>query len=339
MTDMRNDISLESDAAVEALLGKASPRLMPPPADAEAVRAAVRTEWQVMTGHRRSRRRFVGFAAAASVLVAGFLTLEMTGTGNMEAVEVAAIDKRIGTVFVLGKNAERLDAAGLAAVDAGQTLVTGEASGVGLAWGTGGSLRLDAATRVEFLAADRIYLRAGRIYFDSGSAAASVASVSGSDARLTIATDFGEVTHVGTQYMVHADGERMTVSVREGEVLIDSARGSETAGRNRQMAISGSGAPSIVNIRSWGAAWEWVEAISPNADIDGRPLSEFLEWVSRETGLELRYESADVLSHARRERLVGIIETEPRQALGAWLPATDLGWRIEDGVIYVGKAR
>lgn len=335
---MQTDGTLTSDEAVEALLGKATPRPVPPAADRESVRAAVRAEWQVVTGRRRTRHTLAGLAAAAAVVLAAFVALDTAGP-PVEAVQVAAIDKRIGAVFVIGANGERLDATAHAGVAAGQTLLTGPSAGLGLAWGSGGSLRLDADTRVEFRDPERIYLHRGRVYFDSRPAHGSPASITGSGAALTIETGFGEVTHVGTQYMVQADGARMTVSVREGEVIVGGPRGSETAGRNRQLAISGSGAPSVVNIRPWGAAWQWVEAVSPAADLDGRPLSELLDWASRETGLELRYESADAERHARRERLIGTIDTGPREALGAWLPATDLGWRIENGVIYVGKAR
>jgi len=335
---MQTDGTLASDEAVESLLGRASPRPLPPAADAESVRAAVREEWRVVTKRRRTRYRMAGLAAAASVLIAAFLALDVAGP-PADVVQVAAIDKRFGPAYFIGENGERLDATGLASIVAGQTLVTGPSAGLGLSWGSGGSLRLDAETRVEFRAADRIYLHGGRVYFDSRPATGSVASISGSDADLVIETGFGDVTHVGTQYMVTADRDRMTVSVREGEVVVGSPRGSETAGRNRQLAISGSGAMSAVNIRPWGAAWEWVEAVSPAADLDGRPLSDLLDWASRETGLELRFESAEAENHARRERLIGTIDTGPRDALGAWLPATDLGWRIENGVIYVGKAR
>lgn len=338
MTDTSRQTSLESDEAVEALLGQARPRLVPPEDEARAVRQAVHAEWRKVTGRQQSRKRLMSFAMAASVLVAVFVSLNMLRINGVDEVAVASIDKSFGSIYVLGENSEHLEGNHLNTVVGGQTLITDTSSGIGLAWGNGGSLRIDENTRVRFVSDETVYLESGRVYFDSAPVLAD-RSVTGSDVRLTIDTDHGEVMHVGTQYMARADATGLTVSVREGEVVIEGAGRSGKAAEGQQLAISGSGAHSLVNIRPHGSAWEWVEQTSPSATVDGRSVDEFLGWVSHETGLELEYESQDAEDYARQEALKGTVDLGPRQALRVWMSGVDLEWRIDDGVIYVDEAR
>lgn len=339
MNETNRKMSAVSDEAVEALLGSASPRPVPPPAETEAVRESVRAEWQQVTTTRRARFRMFHLAAAASVLIAVFVSLNMLRTGGIEPVQVATLDKRFGTIYVLGENSALVSGNNLQSIVTGQTLITGDDSGMGLDWGEGGSLRIDQDTRVEFVSAKEIFLHSGQVYFDSAPALA-VASVSGSDARLIIKTVFGDVTHVGTRYMTHADMETLTISVRDGAVRVDDAGGSTRADRNQQLAISGNGARQLLTIKPHGPQWAWVEQTAPSARLDGRTVSEFLDWVGRETGLEVRYETPAARMYAEQEVLNGTLETGPREALSIWMLGTDLGWSIdENGVIYVEQAR
>ena len=338
MSDMGKDTLLDDDDAVEALLGKAAPRPVPPDVETEAVREAVRAEWQTVTGQRRNHARITQWAIAASMLLALFVTLNLLRTSGIEPHQVATIDKQFGTISVLGEDSQFLQHNSLDRVVAGQTIRTSADSGLGLAWSGGGSLRIDANSRIEFLSADAVYLHDGRIYFDSAPALAA-GSISGSDVRFTVRSRFGQVAHVGTQYMAQTDGVGLTISVRDGEVEVQPERGDAArAGRNQQMAISGSGVRSIVNIQPHGGAWQWVEQTSPAADLDGRSVSDFLGWVSHETGLAVSYEDDAARTNAEK-LLIGKLETGPREALNVWMLGTDLDWRIENGVIYVSQAR
>ncbi len=336
MTNPGNEMTVDTDQAIEEVLGRASPRPVPPEAAAAAIRAAVRAEWRRISGRRRRQTQWVRFAVAASVLIAVFSVLNTLRMQGIEPQQVASIGKRFGSVFVLGDNAELLDSDRLNTIVAGETLVTGRDSGLGISWGGGGSLRLDANTRVEFLSRDRIYLHSGRVYFDSAPHLAG--GIAASAASLTIATTFGEVSHVGTQYMAEAGADRLTVSVRDGEVQIRSGGAVDTAFRLQQLAISGSGVHSVVNVAPYGETWQWVERTTPTISLDGRTVSEFLDWVAHETGLVVRYESDGAAETARRERLNGILDIGPRQALDAWMLGTDLEWRIANGEIYVERA-
>jgi ferric-dicitrate binding protein FerR (iron transport regulator) len=333
MTETGRDFC--ADDAVEALLGKAAPRPVPPAAETEAARAAVKAQWRAMTNRRQRRQRLMSFAIAASVLIATFVSLNMLRTNGIEQIAVASIDKRFGSIYVLGENAELVAGNNLTTVVAGQTLITDAQSGIGLAWADGGSLRVDENTRVEFLSPESINLRSGRVYFDSSPNPIAAGRAAGRDARLTIMTDRGRVSHVGTQYMAHLNAGTLTVSVREGEVIVANAAHKRSASRGQQLAIGGGGAPTVLNVSTYGDGWQWIEQISPAVDLDGRSVDEFLGWVSHETGLTLEYASQRAAAYARREVLNGTLNTGPSRALEIWMMGSDLEWRIEDGVIYV----
>ena len=337
MTDIRSDSAARAGDEIEALLSKATPRPSPPAADAAAVKAAIHIEWRTMTGRRRTRRSLLAAAVAASILVAVFASLNLLRVNGIEAEQVASIGKRYGSIFVLGDNAELSASDDLAGITTGQTLVTDQGSGVGLEWHTGGSLRLDAETRVEFVAADLLYLHSGRVYFDSAAQPGSGRWAGDSSSGVRILTSHGEVSHVGTQYMVEVDSRRMVVSVREGEVDLSEDNGArvQRVASGQQLELGRGGSAGLVNISAWGDNWAWVEKTSPAFDLDGRSVAELLSWVSRETGLALAYEDDRSHDVARQERLNGTLDVEPRRALDIWMLGTRLSWRIDNGVIHV----
>jgi hypothetical protein len=217
-------------------------------------------------------------------------------------------------------------------IAAGQTLVTAGGAGIGLTWHSGhGSLRVDENTRIQLLSERAVFLHSGRLYFDSGRVAMAGNSGSGAG-NFQVETEFGRVTHLGTQYMTAIDRSSLTVSVREGEIEVD---GRFIAREGEQLQRHGTAVPSITNIGSSGRAWAWTEAISPSMNIDGKSTFEFLQWVARETGLELIFDSPEAESMARAGRLMGTIDTAPRQALEIWMAGEMLTATIEGQAIIV----
>ena len=142
------------------------------------------------------------------------------------------------------------------------------------------------------------------------------------------------MTHLGTQYMAEIEGDELVVSVREGNVLIRGRLYEQQVDTGQQATLAGSQRPSLLSISRSGTQWDWVARTMPAADVDGRTLSEFLDWVSRELGLELRFEGdAEVVAHEAILR--GTVDTLPEDALRLRLATAALDWRIEEGVIYI----
>ncbi len=333
MSNSSDRFSIRDDELVERLLEHAPPRPAPPEKDEAMVRDAVFAEWQMVTGRVRMRRRVTRLAIAATVLLGFALAFNALRIGDVEAPRVATIDRSHGAIYLLGEQSEMHAMNGLDAINAAQIVITEADSGIGLAWGNGGSLRIDEKSRVEFTSAESVYLHYGRVYFDSR-AGHAVAAVTASGLRID--TDHGSVSNLGTQYMAFVDVERLRVSVREGEVLVDGKYAeAATASEGQQLTLSGSARPTIMSFSGYGEAWDWVETTAPAAEVDGKTVHEFLLWVGRETGLKVAYESQEAEQKARQGILRGNVEMEPRDELRFRMAGEDLDYRIQGGTIYV----
>jgi ferric-dicitrate binding protein FerR (iron transport regulator) len=310
------DSMAKSTDAVEALLERAAPRPTPPDRIETEIRDAVRVEWMA-TRKRHVRRRFaVGFGMAATVMLA--LAISFTGLrqSGVVPVEVATIDRSVGTLYVQSGDSVQTTVASAASIVTGQIITTGRDSAAGLTWLEGGSLRIDGGTRIEFSAGNEVFLHSGRIYFDSA----------GSDrgSELSIRTTHGIVSHVGTQYMTESDAANLIVSVREGEVSIDGTYHDQAAYEGQRVQMTGSAQPSVTNTSGTGNEWQWIEAVSPNISVDGMSTHEFLQWVGRETGHGVEYETESAETLARNTQLKGKVVASPRDELRLRMMTVDL---------------
>ena len=255
MSDFDQSTSTPSDDALEQLLKHASPRPTPSRSDEAAVRQAVRGEWQKLTEKRQSRRRVWQFAVAATVLVGVFSVFGVLRVPAVEAVQVATLQKSFGSIYLLGEKSELRETRDLSLVSVGQTIVTGDATGVALAWGEGGSLRLDENTRVRFTAGNSVYLESGQIYFDSEPSILLAGTATVRSGDFSVITDHGEVAHIGTQFIVGVDTDELTVSVREGRVTVDGAYHDHVAMTGQQVTLSGRQQPSVLTVSQSGGIW------------------------------------------------------------------------------------
>lgn len=332
MSNSSEERVMRGDKAVEALLQRASPRPAPPGEDHQAVRSAVYAEWQTVTGRLKTRQRMKLFAIAATVLLGVAVSYNALHVTDVQLIQVATISKSHGSIYLLGEQSEQQEMTDLAAISAGQVILTGDGAGIGLEWGNGGSLRVDENTRIEFTSEQSVYLRSGQIYFDSQSDV--VAAITGSG--LQIETNHGSVRHLGTQFMTFADSDDLIVSVREGQVSVEGNYvGKEVAFAGKQLTIAGGAQPSVLDIDGFGAAWNWIEATAPTAKVDGRTVDEFLTWVGRETGLQILYESPAAQQMAQSGVLKGNVDMDPRSELALRMSGEDLSYYIDEGSIYV----
>ena len=93
----------------------------------------------------------------------------------------------------------------------------------------------------------------------------------------------------------------------------------------------------LTSIPAYGDAWSWVEATAPAARVENPTVYRFLAWVARESGLGLRFATPAAEEAARNGKLIGRVDAAPREALRIWMSTVDLDWRIQEGVIVVGK--
>jgi ferric-dicitrate binding protein FerR (iron transport regulator) len=181
------------------------------------------------------------------------------------------------------------------------------------------SLRLDQDSDMTVLAADRVELRRGALYVDSGADATS-------GNRLRVATPFGDVSHVGTQYETRVTDDRLRVRVREGRVRIAVREGGVADGAAGQQLTFGQGGVQRAAIDRASADWAWAGEIAPAYELENRSLAQFLSWVGRETGREVVFDSP--ASQAEAERIVlrgSTAGLSPERALAAVMSTTRLG--------------
>lgn len=324
--------NVEHDA-LEDLLRHASPRPVPSPDDIAAAKAAVRDEWRDLTDKRRRNRRVINYAVAATILVAVFAGFNTFRAPVEESVQVASMEKNFGPVYLLGERSELREISDLSAVFSGQTILTGDGAGLALAWGAGGSLRVDEGTRIRFTGSGDVFLEEGRVYFDS-TPTLFAAIDDASSSVFKVQTNLGTVRPLGTQFMTEVDGDKLIVSVREGQVSIDGSYREQAVSSGQQAILAGKQQPTVLSVNRAGEMWNWLQRTTPVADVDGKTLHEFLVWVCREMGLELQFEG-QAESVAREAILKGKIDTLPSDALRYRLATADLHSRIDGGTVYI----
>ena len=78
-------------------------------------------------------------------------------------------------------------------------------------------------------------------------------------------------------------------------------------------------------IDTHGGEWEWVSNLATTMDIDGRPLSEFLQWAGRELGQPVVFATRESEAEAAKVVLSGSVDgLAPKDALAAVLSTTRL---------------
>jgi ferric-dicitrate binding protein FerR (iron transport regulator) len=319
------------EEAVTTLLRLAEPGEAPPAERTARVRAAVEARWRDAVRARRLRRRLattlLGLAAAAVIVVVAVsprLVPEPPAAGV-----VAVVERAVGGVT--REDPERRALLPGAEVSAGTVVETRSDGGAALRLADGASLRVDGRSRVRLISATVVGLEQGGVYLDSGPRGRG---------GLEVRTPLGVVRDVGTQFEVRLAADALGVRVREGRVRIETRALATEVERGQAVTVGPSGHATRERVAAHGAAWDWASSLAPPFEIEGRPLQDLLEWVSRETGRRVRL--AGVPESVRKQILHGSLEgLGPLPALDAALPACGLAHRLDEDAIVVepGKRR
>ncbi len=316
--------------SIESLIKLAGQRDQPSAAGIERARSAARQSWQRALNQAKPARirprRWIPFALAAglaaAVTVGALLWRDAPTPVDVARVSAIQGDVRVGASTPLT----------LTGVLRGGDVLTTREGRVALALGDALSLRADRHSRLRFHGAGHVTLLEGAVYVDSGGLNAR--------APLRIDTPAGAVRHVGTQFQVQVHDGLTRVLVREGRVMIamsgtpavDLAAGDLADMAGTQLRLE-RGQPGH------GADWEWVAVTAPDFDIENRPLSEFLAWVAREHGWQLRFGAGDLQSRAQDIRLHGSMDgLDAAGMLERVSLITGVPLVARDGVLWVGAA-
>ncbi len=300
---------------VAALIRTAGRRTRPPEDAYQQVLSAATDAFRAKAAQRRDRTWLV-WAAAAGVAALAIALTQQWIPGATGPVPVATVARVIGTVEsgTDGGWSPMTEPGGTLAT--GATLRTLAGGSAALVLEGGASLRLAAATEILLDGPRRLSLHSGTLYLDNGASPGK---------GHQIATPAGTVRDVGTQFELRVADSVLRLRVREGRVEIDRADQMLSGSAGEQLEIDALGGVTRSGISATDTAWQWAETIGPAPDIDGQPATVLLAWVARETGRQLRYESAAVEARAATVILHGNIHgLAPLAALEVMLATTDL---------------
>lgn len=317
---MTNAFDPDRDGQIARLLKLAGRRPSPNLERMQRARAAARAEWRHALKVRGRHRRLALVAMLAILAGAGGAAWMLKDRAvPVDRVEIATFQKIIGTVHVSdGAVNERAAIASTnGRVRTADRLDTAEHSGAAVRYFDGVSIRLSAETTLTLDSVSRLTLVRGSIYVDS--------DPQQDRNSLVVLTALGTVRHVGTQFEVRVQPGSLDVRVREGEVSIENRTARLTATAGEALLLKENRPAERRRIASSGPDWNWVTSMAAPFTLEGSTVPLFLQWVSREEGVQWEYADAATRRVADRTVLHGTIEgLTPAEALLAVLPAAGL---------------
>jgi hypothetical protein len=308
------------------------------------VYAAVHATWQwslpaqprsrsAQSRSPRSASTLLWLAAAASVAAIAVSVAILRSPGRTADPVVATLQSVRGgsSIERAGERGWQPTALGVPAeseLRAGDALRTAADGRAVLALAQNVSLRVHADTELVFRADDRIDLERGTVYLDSGARQHAGVAVH-------LRTPLGEVWDTGTQFELHAGDTSLRIRVREGAVRFEGSDRSLDSGAGDELLIPAQGEAVRAHISTYDDAWGWVAELAsfrPEGDYSAATL---LEWISRETGRALQYDSATTRAHAEALRLHGAEGLSPVETLDVVAATTDLQYEIDSNAIVV----
>lgn len=301
------------------------------------VKVVVRAQWRQQT-RARSRKIALGWAlgtfAAAALVLVGVRLVRQTPPVESARYDLATLDAVSGAVRLLASSEKGVVEPTLVQIGdhirAGDGLDTTSGGLAGLRLPSGTSVRVDQGTKLRWLSETTLVLDQGAIYIHSGV---------GRDATLEVRTVVGRVRDIGTRFEVRLNGSALRVRVRDGLVRLSQSRQSHDATPGDELTLNGDGSVVRRTVPVYGPDWAWTLALAHPFDLEGQSLREFLNWVAGENGWQVRYADASVEEKARTTILHGSIQgLTSEESLAAVLPASGVGYRLENGVLLIQLA-
>ena len=193
-------------------------------------------------------------------------------------------------------------------------------------------VQMDVDSRMQLNSESALLLQQGAAYLDCGRAAKSI----------ELKTLLGTVKDEGTQFEVRLQNGKMHVTVREGSVFLTQQGIQRTVKAGKQLIVDQKGGAIYGDVSTYGPHWDWLSEVRPSFRIEGRPLIEFLQWVSRENGWNLAFAEPHIRQSAANIVLHGSLTgLQTSEMPGAVLPVCGLTYSVENGVFTVkpGKSK
>lgn len=331
MDDRHRLDEAQDDPDVAQLVKLAGLRPAPPTEALDRLRAVTHSEWERVVAARR--RRVYGVVTVAGLAAALLLVVRLGPSHDSQSdappVFTATLVAATGQVDLIRASGTEQGAALRIgdAVTSSDDINTPGGVVAAFRLAGGASLRVNERTLVRVESPALVTLERGTVYLDTAAAQ--------SDLAIEVRTPLGVIRDIGTQFEVDVTESRTRVRVRDGEVVFTRATSDTRAARATEVVATAEGVTTRT-IPVFGPDWAWV-GISPSAfDLSSHTLMEFLQWVSRETGYTVSFESQDLAMRAERMRVQGSIDgLTAEEALDAVVPATGLEYHVSNGQVII----
>jgi ferric-dicitrate binding protein FerR (iron transport regulator) len=274
-------------------------------------------------------------AAAAVLLLVRITDDQVADDPNRDSRATTAGGTAIARVVKIGGpagNATRASSSAaprpLAVDDAildGEMVETGGAGRLALRFADDVSMRLDVASRARLVGPRAVELLSGGVYVDSDR----------TSGQFEIRTPLGTVRDIGTQFEVRLIDERLRLRVRSGIVELTGGSRSAIGRAGTEILVSSAGEESR-QLAAYGREWAWTAEVSPTIEIEGLPLSTFLDRLAREQGWTVQYVDSAL------ERLAGsiilhgsVVGLTPAESLDVTIGTAGLAYRLDNGRLVV----
>ena len=105
--------------------------------------------------------------------------------------------------------------------------------------------------------------------------------------------------HLGTQFEVRLNDGGLRVSVREGTVALENARGRWVSNEGEALHVVPGRTIERRSIQTDGTEWSWVNDLAPAFVLEGSTLGAFLDWAARHLRIAVAVRRS---RHARSRR-------------------------------------
>lgn len=322
----------EEDETIAGLLRLAGPRPDASTEVKERVREIVHARWRQGVVARRRRGPLAWLAG--TLAVAAVLVLAVMLETRRGGLEIPARGEPAGILIlnagvVRGPGGEVL--APGSEIPAGATLETAGNARAAFHLLDGATVRLDERTRLTLTGRSELKLERGTIYVESGLSKLKTGAI-------RIDTGTGIVRDLGTRFEVRVQDGELRVRVRQGIVSLDREGGSREIPSGTELILDQAGGSRTAIVPPRDPGWNWILAVAPEFEMEGRTLGEFLDWVSTETGMSVRFADASIERGARAIVLHGSVAgLRPDQTPGVVLPACGLSHGVIGDTLIVGR--
>lgn len=306
---MNMDNSRLDEQEIEQLLRAAGHRQGPPDEMRERVYGATLQAWQALpeqapSTSRKPRRLAIGSLAVAASLA--FATLIGLLLNNLQTPAEHSVGE---IVYVQGEyQLDQSTADSLQVLAPATSLRTGAGHLLSLRLTGGAVLTLDEETALRVISAHEVQLQGGRIYVDVGEGDHHTP-------QLAVITQQAKIVDIGTQFEVqtrvsNAGQQQLRVAVRQGRVDVVGAQQTYTAsaraGVGEELLVLDSQLLARNSLQVTDQRWDWRRAGRAPYALNDSTVYDYLQWMARDSGYQLRFTSRAVEQMAK----IGVLQSQ-----------------------------